>query len=252
MLAAAIRAGRVKPIAGLPERMTKYEADVAEVEAKPWLRSEQRRVIGELGTQLRQDINALIVDARKTRLHDLDQKAGQLRARARAVGADASEAEIRSQVVRSTRATMLAAQADRAITTAAANAVWEEALLSQDADIIKLTGFAVQKRLHEIAGKDVSGLRDAASLFDATFSAWRKANPSAVEELAEIERQRDVEGQLFNASVEFALGLYGVAREPATPQLREVPAIEPAGNGMQVAPGFDRLRNLAPLTGARR
>jgi hypothetical protein len=222
--------------------MERYERQVTEVEAKPWLRSEQRRVIGDLETVLRNDVNALIEEARKAGLRDLDQEEGQLRRRAQSLGAD--DAEVRMQLARGARAQLLASQADRAMTQAAARAVFEEAKLTADADVILLTGLAAQKRHHEISaidkGKDFSPLRDAALQFDDEFTAWRRANPSMVERLAEIQRQRDVEATLFDASAQHALDLYGIGREASAPQLRPLPAAEPSASGLQIGPAFSR------------
>jgi hypothetical protein len=150
-------------------------------------------------------------------LKPFEQEEGQLRQRAQALGSEASDAEVRSQVARSTRAQMLASQADRADGPEAVRAVFEEARLTQDPDAIRLVGVAASQRLRQLAepdkGKAMSTRRDAALAFDQEFQQWRRTNPSPVERLGEIERRRAQEAILFKASAEFALQLFGI--EPA-------------------------------------
>jgi hypothetical protein len=244
LLRAAIARGSVQRIEGLAERMTQHAQDIAAVEQKPWLPSERQRVITEHEVQLRADVAQLVETAKRRRLHAFDQEEGTLRAEAKATGAEASDATVRGQVFRHTRASQLASLAERAGTPEAAQTVFAEAQLTDDAETIRLVGLSVQQRLATLAAADkdqrLSAKRTAALLFDQAFSAWRRAHPSTVERLAEIARQRGNAAIEFEASAEFALRVYGVGRERPAPTLREMPDVEPAGDGLQVGPAFDR------------
>ena len=244
MLTAAITAGTVKPIEGLPERMAQHEREVEAVERRPWLPAEQQRVIAEKEAALRTDIAALMEAARKRALSAFEQEEGHLRAQARATGS-ATDTSVRSQVFRHTRATQLAALVDRAGTPAEARRVYDEATLTADDGTIRLVGATVQQRLQTLAavdkGKPISKLRDAAAHFEQEFGAWQRGHPSTVERLAQIDRARGNAALLFDESAAFALRLYGVGRATAAPVLKPVPDVAPAESGIRVAPGFDRL-----------
>lgn len=245
VLAAAIKAKTVREIPGLELRMAKHQREIDDVESKPWLPKEKRRVILEKEAALRADVAALVEQARARALQEFDRREGAIRAQARASGANASDTAIRAQVFRGERARQLSSLADRATSPAAARAIYQEALLSDDRETIRLVGEAVAARMTALAtsdkGKALSALRDHAVRFSMEHADWQKKNPSVVEELREIEHARFTTALLFDESARFALRLYNVSLPAAAPELKPVPNVEPSDSSIKVGPAFDRM-----------
>jgi len=244
MLAAAAKAGRVREIPGLTEAMSAHERAMDTLDREPLIAEEKARRRAEAEAALQQHVSTLVEQARARALREFDQQEDQLRASARATGADASEADVRSQVFRATRAQHFAALADRAATPGAARQAFADALLTQDADTIRLTGLAVTQRLEALAardrGKDNSPARNAMLAFQGEFTRWQRANPSATEQLAHIERGRGQMAILLEESARFAMDLFGVGRVAPPPRMRPVPDIS-ARDSVRVGPAFDLL-----------
>jgi hypothetical protein len=244
-LAAAVARRSVKEIPGLAEAMTAHAEAMEALERLPFIDAEKRRRRAEAEAELRQLVSVLIEAARTNALRPYDREEGQLRARARATGADASEAQVRAQVFQGERARQLAALADRATTPAAVRRVYDEALMTEDPEAIRLTGLAAQQRLSALAaadrGRDTSPLRDAALRFQSTFERWEREHPTPTQRLAEIERLRGNAAIEFDASAAFAMRLFGIGADRPAPTLEPVPDIEPAQSGMRIGPGFDQI-----------
>jgi hypothetical protein len=242
----AIAARRVLEIPGLIAAMTEHERRMDALAAQPLLPSEKQKRRAAAEQALRQALDALREQARAQHLRPFDRQEGELRARERALGADATDAQVRSQVARTTRAQLLASQVAYAGTDAAIRQVFDEALLSGDEDVIRTVGLAAQQRHRalsaEDAGRTIGAKRDAAMRFEAAFGAWQREHPSVVQQLAEIDRQRGNTAQLFEASTAFALALYGVGQPAAPPALKPLPEVESAGDGLDVGPAFRRAQ----------
>jgi hypothetical protein len=224
----AIKQGRVREIPGLAALMTAHRQAMDALAARPLIEKEKRRLRSEAEAAVRTKVAALVEAARAQVRRSFDQEEGALRRAARAD--DLSDADLRRAAALAARAQGLAAQVDRMADPATVRRVFDEAVLMADAEAIRTVGVAVQARLRQLSegdkAKTVSAVRDAALRFDQEFGAWRKANPSAVERLAEIERQRGQASILFEASARFALDLHGI--QPAAPQPKPVPDAEVA------------------------
>jgi hypothetical protein len=244
-LTAAVRAGRVREIAGLADVMSEYERAMVELDSLPYVRSEKEKRRLEAEAAVRTRVSELVEQARAKTMGPFDQEEGAIRRRALAIGDDATDNEVRRQVAKSTRAGMLALQVDRAPSAAAVRTLYREAQLAADTEMVRVVGFAARNRLHALAAsdkdKDYSAARDAALQFEGEFSQWERANPSPVQRLDEIQRLRGNAMIEFQASADFTLSLFGIGRELPTPALKSMPDVPRSDTGIRIGPGFDLL-----------
>jgi hypothetical protein len=230
-------------IDGLAERLASHAAAREQARDPKWSREERDRRLAEIDSGLHPDVDAIVAEAKRALTRDLDQQEGTLRTDG------GFDAEVDAGVA--AKATLMAAQVAAATDPTSAMDVFEDAVFTENADLIRAVGTAVLGRLRDLAAKNThvptSPAKVALLSFEQRWQDWRRAHPSPRERLAAIARERFNRHVTIDEAARLILRLHGIGQPPAAPPtLRTMPEVVEETSRVREGPAFDTFFGRRP------
>jgi hypothetical protein len=231
-------------VPGLLDVLDAHVSALDAIDGQPLVEAEKAKRRAAAAVEFDAARQTVIAEAIHRATAEHDQREGRLRAAVKDAGTDPSA------VFRQNRAAAFAQQATEALNASDVERVFENAVLTADAEAIRATGSAGRKRLADLADavRHVPARHAAAQAALMAFSSrveqWSTANPPAAQALESIARARHNVAAMIQQSADFMARLYRVgAPSPAPPSLKPVPAVVPRGR-LVFGETFDMLDHV--------
>lgn len=228
---ARIHEGTLPDVSELLDLHDGHVAAVTAIDDRPWIETEKVAQRAALASEFKTKRAVAIADAIRRASAELGQREGRLRAALRDAGADPEA------IFKQNRAATFAKQVEQALAVPDVERVFENAMLTEDADAIHAAGAAGRKRLSDLADvvRNVPAKHAAAQAaclaFNGRYQQWARTHPSPAQELDSIVRERHNVAVAIEQAAEFMTRLYCIAAPaPTTTELKPVPIVtEPRG-----------------------